>query len=339
MDEDVKAIPFDQNMLLHPDIWIGDSAATVHMSPHATGMVNIKKSEGKITVGNGAVMMIKQTRDVPCEICNKEGQALQTAMVTDVTLTQGSPFNLFSLTKMMQQGWSLGGDKNVGITLSKGNNKLNFDIPIVTPRGVVYGIRMRRCEVKKEVMMTRTATKEDENPVELNAEEEQNEDTIYDEPNTKEDDTIHSMDTHDDVPKNDEKSNMNTQDSNQKEKLYYDEESKKDKSNMDTRTDLDDATGTDTKTSHTNQDSGSIPTHETKFKPNYRDIVARNLNSNPESKEINGQVRNKRWVFCLPETAVKIDIRMARISLDDFNCAVVYLRVKLASLLGGYRHS
>jgi hypothetical protein len=120
MDEDIKAIPLDQDLLLHPDIWIGDSAATVHMSPRATGMVNIKKSEGKITVGYGAVMMIKQTGDVPCEICNKEGQALQTAKVTDVTLTQGSPFNLFSLTKLMQQGWSLGGDKNVGITLSKG---------------------------------------------------------------------------------------------------------------------------------------------------------------------------------------------------------------------------
>jgi hypothetical protein len=60
--------------------------------------------------------------------------------VTDVALTKGSPVNLFSLTKAMQQGWILGGDNINGITLKEGKDELKFDIPIVTPKGVVYAI-------------------------------------------------------------------------------------------------------------------------------------------------------------------------------------------------------
>jgi hypothetical protein len=37
----------------------------------------------------------------------------------------------------MKQGWKLGGDKTIGITLTKGTNVLSFDIPIETPKGVV----------------------------------------------------------------------------------------------------------------------------------------------------------------------------------------------------------
>jgi hypothetical protein len=164
-------------------------------------------------------------------------------------------------------------------------NKLNFDIPIVTPRGVVYGIRMRRSKVQKEVMMTRTETKEDENLVELNVEEDQIEDTIYDEPNA-----IQNMDTHEDEPKNEDKSKMETQNGNQEEKLHCDEESKNNNSNMDTqdgnqeakskRTDLEDAIKTDIKIPHNDKGSERTPTPETQFKPNYRDIVAMNLDTN-----------------------------------------------------------
>jgi hypothetical protein len=68
------------------------------------------------------------------EICDKYGNVVTTGIVTDVALTKGSPFNLFSLTKAMQQGWILGGDNTNGITLTKGTNVLMFDIPIITPK-------------------------------------------------------------------------------------------------------------------------------------------------------------------------------------------------------------
>jgi hypothetical protein len=147
IDDDPHNFSHQQDMLLQPDIWIGDTAATVHMSPHEQGMINIKNTRGGITVGNGEVMIAKKQGNIPCEICDKYGNTLKTGIITDVALTKGSPFNLFSLTKMMKQGWTLGGDKMKGITLKKEGKELTFDIPVETPKGVVYAMYMRRTEV------------------------------------------------------------------------------------------------------------------------------------------------------------------------------------------------
>jgi hypothetical protein len=60
------------------------------MTPYEEGMNIMKSMPGGITVGNG---------DIPCVICGKHGQTLKSGIVTEVALTKGSPFNLFSLTK------------------------------------------------------------------------------------------------------------------------------------------------------------------------------------------------------------------------------------------------
>jgi hypothetical protein len=98
-------------MLLQPFIWIGDTAATMHISPHEDGMINKKNTRDGITVGNGEAMVAKKMGDIPCEICYKYGNKISTGTITDVVLTRSSPFNLFSITKMMKLGWTLGGDK------------------------------------------------------------------------------------------------------------------------------------------------------------------------------------------------------------------------------------
>jgi hypothetical protein len=154
IDDEPHTFSHQQDMLLQPGIWIGDTAATVHMSPHQEGMVNMKNTRGGITVGNGEVMVAKKTGDIPCEIIDKYGTPLKTCVIKDVALTKSSPFNLFSLTKMMKQGWRLGGDQETGITLSKGDQNLIFDIPIETPKGVVYAIYLRRSEVAAPALPT-----------------------------------------------------------------------------------------------------------------------------------------------------------------------------------------
>jgi hypothetical protein len=71
IDEELLTFANYQELLQQPNIWIGDIAATVHMSPHEEGMINRKKTRGGITVGNGEVMVAKKTGDIPCEICDK----------------------------------------------------------------------------------------------------------------------------------------------------------------------------------------------------------------------------------------------------------------------------
>jgi hypothetical protein len=144
MDEHLNYGQNDESLLMDPNIWIGDSAASVHMSPHEEGMTNKKKIRGEITVGNGEVIVTKLSGDIPCEVQDKHGKSVTKALISDVVLTKGTPYNLFSLTKMMSQGWILRGKNNTGITLKKGDNVLSFDIPIKTPRGIVYAMKMRR---------------------------------------------------------------------------------------------------------------------------------------------------------------------------------------------------
>jgi hypothetical protein len=92
---------------MDPNIWIGDTAATVHMTPQEEGMVNMRNTRGGITVGNGEVMVTKKKGDIPCEFCNRHGNMVHTGKITDVALIKNCQFNLFSVTKMMREGWKV----------------------------------------------------------------------------------------------------------------------------------------------------------------------------------------------------------------------------------------
>jgi hypothetical protein len=56
IDDEPSTFSLKQDMLRQPDIWIGDTVATVHMTPHEEGLINVKKTKGGITVRNGEVM-------------------------------------------------------------------------------------------------------------------------------------------------------------------------------------------------------------------------------------------------------------------------------------------
>jgi hypothetical protein len=71
IDEELQSFPQHQDLLLQPNIWIGDTTATVHMSPYDKEMVNLRKTKGGITVGNGEVMVTKKIGDIPCDMCDR----------------------------------------------------------------------------------------------------------------------------------------------------------------------------------------------------------------------------------------------------------------------------
>jgi hypothetical protein len=67
---------------------------------------------------------------------------LGTATLTDVVHLPAERFNLFTLTKLTQEGWILGGDTKE-IWLTKDGNRLSFDIAIPTPKGVLFAMYIR----------------------------------------------------------------------------------------------------------------------------------------------------------------------------------------------------
>ena len=140
--------PNSQALLSDPNIWIADSAATVHMTPHGEGMINLRDNKGSgIRVGSGEVIVAKKKGDIPCTLHNKHGIEVGDAKLTNVALIKTTPFNLFSITKAMKDGWTLSGNQDTGLVLTKQSFKLEFDIPIATKEGCVFAMHAKRTAV------------------------------------------------------------------------------------------------------------------------------------------------------------------------------------------------
>jgi hypothetical protein len=63
-------------------------------------------------------------------------------------------YNLFSITKLQNDGWTLGGNADA-IWLTKGDIEIKFDIKIPTPKGVLYAMYHQR---NTEIAAPTTAT-------------------------------------------------------------------------------------------------------------------------------------------------------------------------------------
>jgi hypothetical protein len=140
--ESNMAFPDNQKLLTHPNFWIADSAATVHMTPHRQSALNIRPMNQTITMGNQQVVASNEVADFHGRMCNKYGEDLSKGKMTGVALMK-SGYNLFSVTKLMKQGWNLGGNKN-SMWLEKDGKMILFDIRITTPKGMVFAMFFQR---------------------------------------------------------------------------------------------------------------------------------------------------------------------------------------------------
>jgi hypothetical protein len=133
--------PQNQDLLLVPNIWIADSATTVHTTAHKQGFHMLEKAtEGdSIMMGNGLAEKASLVGKIPGTMCNQNRVKLGMAVLSDIIHLPAGQFNLFSLTKTTQQGWILGGD-NKEIWLTKSGQRLSFDITIPTPKGMLFAM-------------------------------------------------------------------------------------------------------------------------------------------------------------------------------------------------------
>ena len=139
--------PDSYDLLQMPEIWIGDTAATTDMTPHQMGMTEVAGPQDDIHVVMGNKQVEKSTA-VGCissVVCDNQGNQKLNVKMMDVALVPDCAFNLFSLLKPLKKGWSLHGNADA-LTLSSpdGSCKLQFDIKITTPNGVLYVIYMKQ---------------------------------------------------------------------------------------------------------------------------------------------------------------------------------------------------
>ena len=136
--------PAKLGLLDNPNVWIADTGATVHSTPHAAGMVDIKRASGmdSVTMANGASVKATIIGNINGTICDKFGNEVCVSQMRDVSHLPHAKFNLFTISKMQNKGWLLFGNK-YKIWIEKEGRKVTFDIKIPTPKGAVFAIYLK----------------------------------------------------------------------------------------------------------------------------------------------------------------------------------------------------
>ena len=129
--------PSDFSILMHPNVFIGDTGASVTSTKCKGGFKNIWQPSLTQTLGiHGEGSQSESVIDIRGMWCDCKEYLDIT--LNDVQYNPTQNFNLFSLTKAMQNDWKLTGDKNYGLKLGKGGLTMKFDIKVKTRHKVIY---------------------------------------------------------------------------------------------------------------------------------------------------------------------------------------------------------
>ena len=155
--ENEKALIMNEMELSHlgKNIFIGDSAATSHMTSSKMGVYNLVPINGSVMIGNGKSIRCthKGKLDVICK--HKDGSIARETW--DVKIVPELNHDLFSFTKAMKDGWQMNGRWKEGglmIELFKTTRaSMKFDRMIPSGSSWLMGIRVQRVFDQAHVAM------------------------------------------------------------------------------------------------------------------------------------------------------------------------------------------
>jgi hypothetical protein len=139
-------------LLNDPNVWIGDTRATTHNTAYVCNSINHHKATkyDNIMGVTGIQAKAMTIINIPCEV-ERKGKK-EKIMLKDVTYIPESWYNLFSLTKLISNGWTMSSKAGKGITMSKGEHELNFDKTIHTPKGILYVVVLKQRLVEETIV-------------------------------------------------------------------------------------------------------------------------------------------------------------------------------------------
>ena len=115
--ENEKALVMKEMELLHlgKNIFIGDSAATSHMTSNKMGVYDLVPIKGSVMIGNGKGISCthRGKLDVICK--HKDGSIARETW--DVKIVPELNHDLFSFTKAMKDGWQMNGRWKEGVLM------------------------------------------------------------------------------------------------------------------------------------------------------------------------------------------------------------------------------
>jgi hypothetical protein len=128
--------------LVDKDICIANTGAMSHVTNSKFGGKNHCKTTIKMRGFVGESINQDLEMDIPVTYTCGNGKEIK-AELKDVQVNEKFNFNLFSVTRMLQKGYTLKGDAK-SITLEKGNHAFLFDSVIPTRGGALYCARFCR---------------------------------------------------------------------------------------------------------------------------------------------------------------------------------------------------
>ena len=132
-------------LLEDPNVFIGDTGASSDTTSSDLGFRNARKASrsDSITDASGHDLSGKTVGDVSGHVCDKFGSEINYATIKEMVHTPNAGYNLFSITKRLDDGWELKGNSQA-IWIEKGVHKVVFDIKIKTPKGAIFAVYFKR---------------------------------------------------------------------------------------------------------------------------------------------------------------------------------------------------
>ena len=98
-----------------------------------------------VVMGNGSESKSQKTGDIKGFIVSADKKKARQAVIQCVAYSPSATCNLFSLTSMTKKGWTMIGNDD-GITITKDDVKIKFDIKVKTKRGYLFVMKFVRID-------------------------------------------------------------------------------------------------------------------------------------------------------------------------------------------------
>ena len=130
-----------------PNICIADSGSLQHSTPYSMGLSDVREAtlEDSLKIGDGKIIKASKVATIRGKVCNKYGNEVESVALHEVKIVPGNAFNLFSVMKMINKGWTLMGNK-MHMELERDGKRIVFDLVIPIKNGLLFSIYPKRSE-------------------------------------------------------------------------------------------------------------------------------------------------------------------------------------------------
>ena len=142
-DEPSDVIRLTLQALNLPNIWIGNTGVTKHSTKYKLGGINSRPSTSRTRGISGKAVKPTIEDDIPGTYCDTNGDKQFAVKLCNIFVIPESHYNL-SITRLIEEGHKLSGNKKTGLTLEKNRRVNAFDIRVEMPTGVLWCTNVTR---------------------------------------------------------------------------------------------------------------------------------------------------------------------------------------------------